>query len=36
MRVLANDTEVLLRDTQRAASETRLIAEKKLGPKRET
>jgi formiminotetrahydrofolate cyclodeaminase len=31
LRVLANDTEVLLRDTQRAASETRLIAEEKLG-----
>lgn len=30
MRVLTNDTEVLLRDTQRAASETRLIAEERL------
>lgn len=30
MRVLANDTEVLLRDTQRAASEVRLIAEERV------
>jgi formiminotetrahydrofolate cyclodeaminase len=36
MRVLANDSEVLLRDTQRAASETRLIAEERLGSKRKT
>ncbi|HWA59023.1 MAG TPA: cyclodeaminase/cyclohydrolase family protein [Gemmatimonadales bacterium] len=34
MRVLANDTEVLLRDTQRAASETRLPAEERLTAKR--
>lgn len=31
MRVLANDTEILLRDTQRAASEVRMLAEAKLG-----
>ena len=30
LRVLVNDTEVLLRDTQRAASETRLMAEQRL------
>ncbi|MFN8652773.1 MAG: cyclodeaminase/cyclohydrolase family protein [Gemmatimonadales bacterium] len=30
MRVLANDSEVLLRDTQRAASEVRLIAEERV------
>jgi formiminotetrahydrofolate cyclodeaminase len=30
LRVLANDTELLLRDTQRAASETRLLAEQRL------
>lgn len=30
MRILANDMEILLRDTQRAASETRLIAEERL------
>lgn len=30
MRVLANDTEVLLRDTQRAASEVRLLAEERV------
>jgi formiminotetrahydrofolate cyclodeaminase len=34
MRVLANDTEILLRDTQRAASETRLLAEQRLGKTR--
>lgn len=33
LRVLANDTEVLLRDTQRAASEVRLMAEARLGGK---
>jgi formiminotetrahydrofolate cyclodeaminase len=35
VRVLANDTEVLLRDTQRAASEVRLAAEQRLskGPR---
>ena len=31
MRVLANDTEILLRDTQRAASDARLMAEERLG-----
>ncbi len=34
VRVLANDTEVLLRDTQRAASEVRLLAEERLTSKR--
>ncbi len=33
LRVLSNDTEVLLRDTQRAASEVRLFAEEKIGKK---
>lgn len=35
MRVLANDTEVLLRDTQRAASEVRLLAEERLTTQRQ-
>lgn len=35
LRILANDMEILLRDTQRAASETRLIAEQRLGGKSE-
>lgn len=35
VRVLANDTEVLLRDTQRAASEVRLLAEERLTAKRQ-
>lgn len=30
LRVLANDSEILLRDTQRAASEVRLIAEERV------
>jgi glutamate formiminotransferase/formiminotetrahydrofolate cyclodeaminase len=33
LRVLAEDSEILLRDTQRAASETRLMAEERLGGK---
>lgn len=33
IRVLVNDTELLLRDTQQAASEVRLLAEEKLGGK---
>lgn len=36
LRVLANDTEVLLRDTQRAASEVRLLAESRLTARRPT
>lgn len=31
MRILANDVELLLRDTQRAASEVRMMAEERLG-----
>jgi methenyltetrahydrofolate cyclohydrolase len=30
VRVLANDTEILLRDTQRAASDARLVAEERV------